>query len=46
MAISSLDHINIRTAELEQTRAFFREVLGLTEGWRPPFPIPRSISAR
>ena len=39
MAIQSLDHINIRTAELERTRAFFRDVLGLTEGWRPPFPF-------
>ena len=39
MAITSLDHINIRTAELERTRAFFRDVLGLTEGWRPPFPF-------
>jgi catechol 2,3-dioxygenase-like lactoylglutathione lyase family enzyme len=37
--ISSLDHVNIRTAELDRTRAFFRDVLGLTEGWRPPFPF-------
>lgn len=35
--IQGLDHINIRTAKLAETVAFFRDVLGLTEGWRPPF---------
>ncbi|HEY2356635.1 MAG TPA: VOC family protein [Phenylobacterium sp.] len=39
MAITGLDHINIRTKELAKTRAFFMEVLGLTEGWRPDFPF-------
>jgi catechol 2,3-dioxygenase-like lactoylglutathione lyase family enzyme len=24
---------------LEETRAFFRDVLGLVEGWRPDFPV-------
>lgn len=35
MAIRDLDHINIRTDRLEETRAFFVDILGLTEGWRP-----------
>ena len=39
MAITGLDHINIRTAELAKTRAFFTEVLELTVGWRPDFPF-------
>ena len=39
MAIIGLDHINIRTAELSRTQAFFTEVLGLTVGWRPAFPF-------
>jgi catechol 2,3-dioxygenase-like lactoylglutathione lyase family enzyme len=39
VSIVSLDHINIRTAELARTAAFFTEVLGLTEGWRPDFPF-------
>jgi catechol 2,3-dioxygenase-like lactoylglutathione lyase family enzyme len=39
LAITGLDHINIRTKELAKTRAFFMEVLGLTEGWRPDFPF-------
>jgi len=37
--IRALDHINIRTADLASTRAMFQDVLGLTEGWRPPFPF-------
>jgi catechol 2,3-dioxygenase-like lactoylglutathione lyase family enzyme len=37
MAIRGIDHINIGTDRLEETKAFFRDVLGLTEGWRPNF---------
>jgi catechol 2,3-dioxygenase-like lactoylglutathione lyase family enzyme len=40
MTIRGIDHINIGTPKLEETRAFFRDVLGLTEGWRPDFPFP------
>jgi catechol 2,3-dioxygenase-like lactoylglutathione lyase family enzyme len=39
MAIRGIDHVNIGTHRLEETRAFFRDVLGLTEGWRPNFPF-------
>ncbi|WP_394764531.1 VOC family protein [Phenylobacterium sp.] len=39
MAITGLDHINIRTTELASTRTFFTEVLGLAVGWRPDFPF-------
>ena len=39
MIVSGLDHINIGTSRLAETRAFFKDVLGLTEGWRPPFPF-------
>ena len=35
-----LNHINIRTADLEATRDFYAEVFGLEEGFRPPFPTP------
>jgi catechol 2,3-dioxygenase-like lactoylglutathione lyase family enzyme len=38
--VNSLDHINIRTADLAATKALFVDVLGLSEGWRPPFPFP------
>jgi catechol 2,3-dioxygenase-like lactoylglutathione lyase family enzyme len=33
-----LNHINIRARDLEETRDFYRDVLGLEEGFRPPFP--------
>lgn len=38
--IRALDHVNIRTADLAATKALFIDVLGLAEGWRPPFPFP------
>lgn len=39
MSILGLDHVNIRTADLARTTAFFTEVLGLKVGWRPDFPF-------
>jgi catechol 2,3-dioxygenase-like lactoylglutathione lyase family enzyme len=38
--IRTLDHINIRTSDIEGTRRFFVDVLGLSVGWRPDFPFP------
>jgi catechol 2,3-dioxygenase-like lactoylglutathione lyase family enzyme len=38
--IRALDHVNIRTNDLAATKALFVDVLGLSEGWRPPFPFP------
>lgn len=40
MGIRRVDHVNIVTADLEATRAFFVDNLGLTVGPRPPFEIP------
>lgn len=37
MAIIGLDHVNIRTTNLQETQAFFTDVLGLSVGWRPAF---------
>ena len=39
MAIRGVDHINIGTDKLDETRAFFCDVLGLVEGWRPDFGV-------
>ncbi|RYY95710.1 MAG: glyoxalase [Comamonadaceae bacterium] len=36
----SLNHFSIRTTDLEATRRFYEEVLGLTAGPRPAFPFP------
>ena len=37
MTVSALDHINVWTADLEATRRFYVDVLGLREGDRPGF---------
>ena len=35
-----LDHVTIRTHDLEGTCAFFEKVLNLKPGYRPNFPFP------
>jgi catechol 2,3-dioxygenase-like lactoylglutathione lyase family enzyme len=40
LALTRLDHFSIRTADVEKTRDFFVQVLGLTDGERPPFEFP------
>lgn len=39
MTIRAIDHLTLRTRALEQTVAFYRDVVGLQEGSRPPFPF-------
>ncbi len=34
------DHVNIRTAKLDEAIAFYQKVLGMKSGWRPDFPFP------
>jgi catechol 2,3-dioxygenase-like lactoylglutathione lyase family enzyme len=38
--IIDLNHVNIVTAKLDETRDFFTDVLGLTVGYRPDFGVP------
>ncbi|MGX7000826.1 VOC family protein [Caballeronia sp. KNU42] len=40
MTILRLDHFTLRTAKVEETAAFFRDAIGMTEGWRPGFRFP------
>jgi len=40
MAILEVEHINVTTSDLEKTRRFYTEVLGMSEGARPPFSRP------
>ena len=40
MPLQNIDHINVRTKNLRETREFYVDVLGLREGDRPPFPFP------
>jgi catechol 2,3-dioxygenase-like lactoylglutathione lyase family enzyme len=35
-----LDHINIWTDDLDGTTTFFADILGLENGFRPPFKFP------
>lgn len=40
MALSHLDHVTVNCADLDRSRAFYGEALGLVEGKRPSFPFP------
>jgi len=40
MPIETLQHVNIRCADARASRDFYVEVIGLKEGYRPPFPFP------
>jgi catechol 2,3-dioxygenase-like lactoylglutathione lyase family enzyme len=40
MSIEKLDHYSIRTKDLESTRRFYTQVMGLEVGPRPDFPFP------
>lgn len=40
MSIAKLAHYSIRSTHLEASRKFYVEVLGLREGFRPPFDFP------
>ena len=40
MTIEALDHFTIATSDLEASRRFYVEALGLGDGARPPFDFP------
>jgi catechol 2,3-dioxygenase-like lactoylglutathione lyase family enzyme len=40
MALTALEHYLVLTADLEATRDFYRDALGLAEGFRPPLGFP------
>jgi catechol 2,3-dioxygenase-like lactoylglutathione lyase family enzyme len=40
MTIAKLAHYSLRTHDLEASRRFYTEILGLRTGFRPPFPFP------
>ena len=40
MAISGLDHITLNTADVDASRGFYVDILGLRDGDRPPFDSP------
>ncbi len=40
MGLDALNHYTIKPADLETTREFYVDVLGLEVGYRPPLPFP------
>lgn len=40
MQINKLDHVNVKTANLEAMVDWYCNVLGMKNGKRPPFPFP------
>ncbi len=40
MALHSLNHVTIRPHDLEATRDFYVNIIGLRDGARPPFGFP------
>ena len=40
MQLGRLDHVNVRTANLDQMVAWYCDRLGMTSGKRPNFPFP------
>lgn len=40
MAIEGMNHFTVLSKDLEKSKNFYIEVLGLTEGYRPPFAFP------
>jgi len=40
MEIKRIDHYSIRTLDVEATREFYTEIIGLRVGPRPPFDFP------
>ena len=40
MPVQWLDHYNIAPRDLEATTRFYTEIIGLTNGYRPPFGVP------
>ncbi len=40
MTVTALNHVNIVTGDLEATRKFYSDVIGLIDGDRPSFDFP------
>ncbi len=40
MLLTQLNHVTVRTRDMEGTKNFYESVLGFHAGWRPPLSFP------
>ena len=40
MAVTAMNHFTVLSDDVEATVRFYRDVVGLAEGWRPPLGFP------
>ena len=40
MLVTGMNHFTVLSSDLERSKAFYMQVLGLTEGFRPSFAFP------
>ena len=40
MPLTQLNHVTVRTRDMEGTKTFYESVLGFHAGWRPPLTFP------
>ncbi|HYB08187.1 MAG TPA: VOC family protein [Alphaproteobacteria bacterium] len=40
MTVTAMNHFTVLAGDLANTQAFYKELLGLKEGYRPPFDFP------
>ena len=40
MELGKLDHVNIRTSNLDALTSWYQSILGMKSAYRPPFPFP------
>lgn len=40
MTIEGMNHFTVLSSDLERSKAFYINILGLAEGYRPPFTFP------
>ncbi|MGH7007251.1 MAG: VOC family protein, partial [Stellaceae bacterium] len=40
MLLTQLNHVTVRTRDMEGTKNFYEGVLGFRAGWRPPLSFP------
>lgn len=40
MTIAGMNHFTVLSSDLERSKVFYINVLGLTDGYRPPFAFP------